>query len=262
MNKKNIISIAIPLFLLTVICIGSIFVLKYRPVKFLFRHPKPKAINSRPRIWPSRDLQEGKPFSTDYDGIDISLHQGCIRWKEIDSIKPKFIYIRAMGRKARYDSLYQHNLTQARIRKIPVGTYIFYTHDIPVREQFRKFIAAARKEEQDMIPVIDVEELSISADVNIRQLKDSVMLLSRYMKQFYGKHPMIYSNQNFYVKYLAPELNRHTLWIANYSRRPVISGARPILWQRSESGHVPGIYTSVDLDTFINGGSIKHLILR
>lgn len=240
---------------------GSLYVLRYRPVKFSFRSAVPDSCRSKPRIWPMQDLQQDKPFSTDYDGIDISLHQGNIRWGEVRSGQLQFVYVRLMGRGARYDSLYHHNLMQARARKIPVGTYIFYTHGIPVNVQFRRFIAAAGKEQQDLIPMIDVESLSLSADDNTH-LKDSVLLLSRYMKQFYGRQPLIYSNQNFYIKYLSPELNRHKLWIAHYSRQPRISGAKPILWQRSESGHVPGVYTSVDLDAFINGGNMKDLLLR
>ena len=70
-----------------------------------------------------------------------------------------------------------------------------------------------------------------------------------------------YSNQNFYRKYLWPEFNRYPLWIANYSRVPVVKDTRPVLWQRGDTGHVHGIWTYVDIDQFINGGSLQDLLI-
>ncbi len=215
-------------------------------------------------VWPEADLQEDKPYSDGFDGIDISFYQGYIRWNELyaDSLRPRFIYIRVMGRAARTDTLYHHNLRCAQRLGIPVGSYVFYSHFLSVQEQFDKFVSMASKEKQDLRPMLDVESLSLLPDSDNTHLRDSVLLFAKKLTAHYGKAPLIYSSQNFYRDYLAPTMNKYPLWLANYSREPVVKGTRPILWQRSESGHVHGIYTSVDLDCFINGGNMKHLRLK
>ncbi len=255
------ISAVISLLLLSVMLGGAIWaVTTQQPERFI---ATPEQVMKQP-VWPATDQHPDKPFSKGYHGVDISHHQGNIRWDSLGNDtapQPSFIYVRVMGRGAYYDSLYHHNIVKTRQRHIPVGTYIFYSHFISVREQFRRFVAAAHPDEQDLIPMIDVEPLSLRGDSDVVHLCDSVLLLSRMMERHYGCKPIIYSNQNFYRRYLSPRLNNHLLWIANYSRRPVIFGALPILWQYSESGHVPGIFTSVDLDKFINGGSVGHLMI-
>lgn len=44
-----------------------------------------------------RDRLKGKPYSDgDYDGIDVSKHNGVIRWKEVAEDKRiKFVFIKA-----------------------------------------------------------------------------------------------------------------------------------------------------------------------
>ena len=227
----------------------------------VFRPKSAAPVCVRHTIWPDSDLNGGKPFTTGFNGIDISAHQGRIRWDSLEKAKPwlSIIYVRARGRKVA-DSLYGYNMKQAHSRGFRVGSYHFFNMNFPVGEQFRLFVRMADFEHQDLRPVIDVEELSL-ADQGNEHLKDSVMKLSRLLEKHFGCRPVIYSNQNFYRAHLWPEFNRHTLWMANYSRMPVVSDTRPVLWQRGDNGHVHGIWTSVDINQFINGGSIDDLLI-
>ena len=259
-NQHSHITAITTLITLVAILSGTIWAVATQPpLQFIPIIPQE---TMKTTTWPAADQQTDKPFSLGSDGIDISFYQGGIRWDSLanDSVKqPSFIYVRLMGRGAYYDSLYYHNIQQARQHRIPVGTYIFYTHFVPVHEQFRRFISAAHPDMQDLRPMIDVESLSIKPDSDNTHLCDSVLLLSQLMERHYGCRPLIYSSQNFYNRHLNPRLNNHLLWIANYSRQPVVPGALPILWQYSDRGHLPGIYTPVDLDRFINAGSVGHL---
>jgi len=211
---------------------------------------------------PLCDLLSEKPMSTDYDGIDISHFQNNIKWDELktdDSLK--FVYTRVMGLNERIDELYYRNIAEAKRCGVLIGTYHFFTMDKPVQEQWQKFKRFVDKEKQDLKPMIDIEGQSLSETDNTH-LKDSVMWLAKAMEEEYGVLPVIYSNQNFYEQYLSPEFDEYPLWIANYSREPKLKTAIPFLWQFSCTGHVKGIWCEVDLDRFVNGGSIDDLLLR
>ncbi len=266
-NKKSIAKYTV-ITLVALVTSGLIGFGGYYAWKKYHRSGKRKVISHNEESqdnWPKSDLQAGKPFSKGYDGIDISVHQGSIRWNLLCSTKsnkPKFIYIRAMGRSGKRDPKYKQNLIQAQKNNIPVGSYLFYSHFMPVGEQFRTFVSMVSKGSQNLCPVIDVEKESIKRRVGTAHLKDSVMLLAKMMERHYGKKPIIYSNQNFYRRHLSPFFDNYPLWIANYRRQPVCREAKPILWQYSETGHIHGINTTVDLNRFINGGSIHSLMLR
>lgn len=230
------------------------------------RETPPVKLKTKPKYveleWPKEDQLAGKSLSTEFDGIDISVHQGRILWDELSkaSHKPKFIFVRALGKDARRDYAYHHNIEMSRKLHIPVGSYIFFTMALSVQQQFHDFMEMVDLPLQDLRPVIDVEDQSITPQ-NATHLKDSVRHLAQLLEAEFGAKPIIYSNQRHYRKHLMPEFNNYPLWMAHYSHEPNIPGIRPILWQRSETGHVQGIWTYVDLDSFINGADITALTL-
>lgn len=96
-----------------------------------------------------------------------------------------------------------------------------------------------------------------------RQLQDSIQVFADLVKKHYGKYPIIYSNESFYNKEMGAKFNRYYLFIANYnSRQPSIGGrGKCNIWQYSETGHLHGIGERVDLSRFMNGTTIKDLML-
>ena len=76
--------------------------------------------------------------------------------------------------------------------------------------------------------------------------------------------PILYSNVDFYEKYLGSEFDAYPLWVAHYDEqdKPRI-GRDWLFWQHSQSGHVNGIATKVDCDVF-NGDStaFRKLLLN
>ena len=244
------------LLMLLLICLGAglFWVKNYQGKPVVSHHPQKNC-------WPENDQNQGNPFSTGFDGIDISAHQGKIHWDTLKAINPELqlIYIRARGKKA-VDSLYGYNMKQAHSHGLKVGSYHFFNMEHTAEDQYRRFISMAAYEHQDLRPVIDIEDLSLATEGN-EYLKDSVMKFSELLEKYFGCKPVIYSNQNFYRKRLSPWFDDYPLWIANYSRRPVLNGPIPILWQKGDIGHVRGIWTYVDLDVFINGGTIQDLLI-
>ncbi|MCR5131493.1 MAG: glycosyl hydrolase family 25 [Prevotella sp.] len=205
------------------------------------------------------------PTNTHFDGIDVSHHQGTIQWATLVDNNPnlQFVYVRAIGKKGR-DRNYEKNINRARRQDLMVGSYHFFVMNKSVGLQFSQFVDLVDKEKQDLRPVIDVEKLSLTNNRDKdAHLKDSVMKFAQKLEEHFGCKPVIYSNEHFYNQRLAPTFNRYPLWIAKYKKeQPRVKGdAKPILWQRSERGCLSGIRKRVDLDKFINDGSIEDLLM-
>lgn len=120
------------------------------------------------------------------------------------------------------------------------------------------FLKVARPGEQDLIPVLDVEDGGIRGVWRGKQLCDSVRVFVELVKRYYGKYPVIYSNENFYNNELANSFGNCILFISNYNRQPKVINDRHYIWQYSERGHLKGIGEYVDLNRFFQGGCRKY----
>ena len=109
------------------------------------------------------DRLKGQPYTRGgYDGIDVSKHNGVIKWKEIAKNKRiKFVYIRATHGKGYVDRHYRRNIRLARKYGLKVGSYHLMSAGSSVTAQFLDFQKMVKKGEQDLIPVLDVEEKGI-----------------------------------------------------------------------------------------------------
>lgn len=189
-------------------------------------------------------------FAQTYNGIDVSHHNGKIDWATVAKDKKiEFVYIKATTGTTGIDSCYARNIAGARKVGLKVGSYHYLTSKSSVRTQFQNFKSVAKKEQQDLIPMIDVEEVK---DWSRKQVQDSLTLLVSLMKEYYGKAPMIYGTQRSYNTYCAPVFNSHHLMIGRYGgSKPEIKGrGHYSIWQYSETGKIKGIPKPVDLDCF------------
>lgn len=145
------------------------------------------------------DRLKGQPYTYGgYDGIDVSKHNGVIKWKEIAKNKRiKFVYIRATHGKGYVDRHYCRNIRLARKYGLKVGSYHLMSAGPSVTAQFLDFQKMAKKSEQDLIPVLDVEEKGIQGRWKGRQLQDSIQVFADLVKKHYGKYPVIYSNESY-----------------------------------------------------------------
>ena len=196
-----------------------------------------------------------------YDGIDISSHQGFIDWEKVSSDKDiRFVYIKATEGSTYRSPHYAHNFTQARRYGLLVGSYHYLTTTSPVTEQFENFSKFALKPTQDLIPMLDVE---VRSGWSRSQLIDSVDKFCELTERHYGVQPMIYSTMGFYNKNLAPHFNKHHLYIGRYSNAdPEINWeGEYTIWQYSETGIIPGIDAYVDLSRFHDGVWVNDILL-
>ncbi|MCI1732084.1 MAG: glycosyl hydrolase [Prevotella sp.] len=210
--------------------------------------------------WPYNDLDA--PFSGGYDGVDISKHQGKIHWDILSKNHHiKFIYIKATEGLYNEDPCYKRNVSEAKKHGFLIGSYHFLSKNFTGRRQFNHFNDVVDKEQQDLLPIVDVEDdgtLGWSREKIQTELSDFIVAC----KEEYGKAPIIYCSESYFKDYLSPEFDNYILFIANYTGTPLLPG-KPVydMWQFSKKGHIPGIWNWVDLDKLSPNANIDDLKL-
>lgn len=212
------------------------------------------------------DIEDDQLYRNDqtlvYDGIDVSSYQKDIDWSTTAADKNiKFVYVKATEGATFTSRHYRQNIENARRYGVRVGSYHFLRTGSSIRSQFENFISVVKKEEQDLVPLLDVE---YRRGWTNQQLRDSVKLFADLLEQYYGCRPMIYTSSSFFNSYLAPDFASYPLFIARYSKsRPQLThGAKWILWQFSERGRIQGIDAYVDLCRFNTGCGLKDILMK
>ncbi len=199
-----------------------------------------------------------------FHGIDVSKHQGNINWQRVAEDKRiQFVYIKATEGASLVDKTYHRNISKARKNGLMVGSYHFFTSYKTPEDQYRNFKRQVKKSEQDLIPMVDVEEAG-NRYAKRDELQQRLWTFMNLVKADYGKFPILYSQYKFYNDMLAPDFNKCFIFIARYGNaQPILrGGGRYNIWQFTERGKVDGIKGYVDLDLFNNGTSLEDIILR
>ena len=204
------------------------------------------------------------PEKVQFDGIDISRHQGNINWEELKkNTKIKFVYIKATEGSNLVDPRYKENIRNARKHGFKVGSYHFFTDLSGAKQQFINFAQTANRDEQDLVPVIDVERLGKWTP---QQLRDSVKVFADLIEEYYGCKPMIYTFETFFNRNLGRSFDKYPIFIAKYPKgqeKPNINGVKWVLWQFSECGRFKGIKDNlVDMSRFNKGYTLEDIIYK
>lgn len=197
----------------------------------------------------------------DYAGIDVSRHQKVIDWTKVGcDEKVTFVYIKATEGATLTDPQYRANVRGARRQGIKVGSYHYFSTTSSVDAQYRNFVKCTKDYNQDLIPMIDVEDMG---KYSRSQLIDSVAKLADLLENHFQRKPMIYSTMRFYNANLTPQFNKYPLYIGRYSTTsPQIKwGGKYTIWQYTEHGIITGIDRHVDLCTFGKGKSIDDITM-
>lgn len=204
------------------------------------------------------------PNKVQLDGIDVSKHQGYINWNEIKTNpKIKFVYIKATEGTDLVDSRYRENITNARKHGIKVGSYHFLSTSSAVTSQFQNFVRTAKRDEQDLIPVIDVEKIRPWSS---QQLRDSLKVFADLLEDYYGCKPMIYTSEKFFTTNLGRAFAEYPLFIAKYSTSQPSIGYKWIIWQFADNGVFKSAVKAnnglVDMSRFNKDCSINDILYK
>ncbi len=212
----------------------------------------------------SKNLKNfGIPIPSKYTvhGIDISRYQNIINWKEVkkmkvDSVKIDFVFIKATEGKTRIDRYFAENWKNASDQKLIRGAYHFYRPQINSKLQAENFISNVKLEKGDLPPVLDIERLAqgYHIDNTVRGIKNWLKIIEDY----YQIKPIIYTNIDYYNKYLAGKgMDDYPLWIAHYYEKKIIINQKWHFWQHNDKGKVNGISGEVDFNVF--NGNLDEL---
>ena len=127
------------------------------------------------------------------------------------------------------------------------------------KAQAQNFISRVELEKGDLPPVIDVEQTyGVPAD----RLRENMKEFLDALEFNYGVKPIIYTNVDFYNRYLKGGFDEYPLWVAHYLQRdhPRIERSW-VFWQHNEMGRVNGVLQPVDFNVF-NGDSAALEELR
>ncbi len=203
----------------------------------------------------------GIPIPPDYTihGIDVSHYQETINWDlvkamNVGGVQMRFAFIKATEGNGNDDDYFSRNWRKAKEAGITRGAYHFFIASKDGTVQAHHFINKVKLEPGDLPPVLDVEQTNGVSPSILRQRVKAWLAAAELA---YGVKPIIYTNVDFYKRFLGSEFDNYPLWAAHYFQpnAPRINREWHF-WQHSEKGKVNGIAANVDFNVF-NGDSIE-----
>ena len=177
------------------------------------------------------------------EGLDISHHNVVTDWK---AVKADFIFIKATEGSNWVDPDWKRNQRGARAAKIPLGAYHFMTTSSDAASQFENFRRTVHRDAIDLIPVLDIEKQTPGHILSRRDLQAQVRIWVDLCEQYYGKKPILYSKQAFYLKNFAGSFGDCLYWCGEVdSSEAYVSFTDWSIWQYKIS-HTSGIKGKVD----------------
>lgn len=192
-------------------------------------------------------------------GIDISHYQGSVFWEIIgDSTKMKYVYIKATEGGNRIDETFERNIQLAHQNGLKVGSYHFYRPRTDQQQQLRNFRSQCLPEEQDLLPMIDIEA---TGGLETDEFCDSLFYFLDLVEQTYHQKPLLYTGRNFYNKHLAGKIPEYRVMIAMYTEEePVVCDDLDItMWQYTGKGRIVGISGYVDKSRFMGNHVLRDI---
>lgn len=188
--------------------------------------------------------------SSRLNGIDVSKYQPEVNWAEVKQAGYAFAFARATYGSGQVDAYFDSHWRGMKAAGVARGAYHFFvTADDPTAQANLFVRAVGSLGDGDLPPVIDVEADSGTG----ANLVGGVRVWLDIVERELGRVPAIYTAPAFWNENLTAGFGRYPLWVAEYG----VSRPKPVkgwdgwtFWQHSESGTVPGIRGSVDLNYF------------
>ncbi|MCD8305382.1 MAG: glycoside hydrolase family 25 protein [Prevotella sp.] len=193
-------------------------------------------------------------------GIDLSHYQGNVFWEEVGrNMKINYVYLKATEGATNIDDRYEENIRMAKLNGLYVGSYHYFRPATPLKEQFDNFVTQCRPEQQDLIPMIDIETRGgLSTDAFI----DSLTTFLAMVEDYYRAKPLIYTGANFYDHNLSGGLlDEYKLMIAQYTDyEPVLIDERNItIWQYTGKGRIRGVSGNIDKSRLTGNHRLREI---
>ncbi len=195
-------------------------------------------------------------------GIDVSHYQGNINWREVANNRNiYYVYVKATEGAKLVDETYTKNIRGARQAGLKVGCYHFYSPTANVRDQFKNFSNTVSLNDQDLIPIIDIEH---RGKASLAQFQRQLKSFLRMVEKHYGVQPILYTSRDFYNKYLSGPFTHYKYMIARYHKDipELKDNAAFVMWQYSATSRIQGIRGNVDRSCLMDNYSLSDILLR
>jgi len=192
-------------------------------------------------------------------GIDMSHYQGDVFWETVSNNTPMaYVYLKATEGGDRIDEKFERNIVMAHVHGLKVGSYHFYRPKTDQRLQLKNFISQCIPEEQDLIPMIDIETTN---GLPTEEFCDSLLTFLELVEEAYQQKPLLYTFRNFYNRHLQGKIDGYKLMIAMYTpEEPVLADDRDItMWQYTGKGRIMGVNGYVDKSRFMGDHTLREL---
>lgn len=199
---------------------------------------------------------------THVHGIDISHYQGDVFWEAIgNNTNMAYVYIKCTEGGDNQDPTYYRNIQLAKQYGLKVGSYHFYRPKTDQQTQLRNFLAQCKPDQQDLLPMIDIES---AGGYSSARFCDSLFKFIDLVEKAIKQKPLLYTYKNFYNTHLAGKINGYPLMIACYTNDPpvLIDEKDYAMWQYSQSGRINGIKGHVDKSRFMGQHSMREIRYR
>lgn len=188
--------------------------------------------------------------SSRLNGIDVSKYQPNVNWQDVKQAGNAFAFARATYGSVQVDAYFNSHWQGMKAAGVVRGPYHFFVTSEDATAQAELFLKTVGSlAPGDLPPVIDVEADSGTGG----NIVGGVQTWLDIVEQRLGRVPIIYTAPAFWNANLTSGFGRYPLWVAEYglsAPKPVKGWADWTFWQHSESGTVPGISGSVDLNYF------------
>ena len=191
-------------------------------------------------------------------GIDVSHYQGTVSWPQVRQAGIEFAFAKATDGLTWTDPQFAVNWPGMKAAGVLRGAYHFFEPADDAAAQAQFFLDTVQLAAGDLPPALDVETAGSSAAA----LWQGVETWLQTVAAATGAQPFLYVDPTFAAEYAIPaSLAAYPLWIADYGvDQPTlpVGWSSWLIWQHSESGTVPGVAVSVDLDLL--DGPIAKLV--
>ena len=254
-------------------------VIAFRNVLFAETAPTEETIITEPTLPPpAENPYDAMDFAIGEDGyltclsgesilgVDVSSYQGYIDWQQVADAGIEFAIIKCAGRgygeagRLYTDNYWRTNYEGAKNAGLAVGVYFFSQAITPEEavEEAEYVLALLDGMPLEMPIVYDWEYIDpATADGVPRTIAMSARDLTDCSKAFCdtieaaGYDSMIYFNANqSHKKMYLEELTDYPFWLASYTTE-LNYPYKIDMWQYTDSGSVPGISGSADLNLYL-----------
>jgi GH25 family lysozyme M1 (1,4-beta-N-acetylmuramidase) len=191
-------------------------------------------------------------------GIDISVHNGNVNVQQVKDAGYQYIIIRAGYGKNNIDQKFELNASACVNLAMPMGIYWFsYAYTVDMARQEAKYAIEAIKKYKSVCPVAYDLEYDSVRYARTKGVEITRSLATDMAKAFLEEvenasyFPILYTNYDYEKNYFDMNQLNCDIWYARY--RSSISAAEKehaSIWQKSNTGKVPGITDNVDINEF------------